>query len=186
VAVTRARSQRIRTQLSRIVLEGVAAAVLLGPALVGGLTLLAPWVGTLDVSWDATRAPPSLAQAALVAGGAAWEELAFRVGTYGLIFLAVRRLCAAVGAGPSLSRWSAEIAGLSGSALAFAAFHFRDFTGWLWNGGLEFTPAGFTWLALAGILLGVLFRWRGPGVAAWAHGLFNLALLIGIDPDVLQ
>ena len=40
--------------------------------------------------------------------------------------------------------------------------------------------------ALAGILLGLLFRWRGPGVAAWSHGLFNLALLLGIDPDVVS
>ena len=34
------------------------------------------------------------------------------------------------------------------------------------------------------ILLGLLFRWRGVGVTAWTHGLFNLALLLGAGPDV--
>jgi hypothetical protein len=186
LAIVRARRQRVRAQIARIVLEGAAAALILGPLLVGALALLARWVGTLDVSWDASRSPPALAEAALVAGGAAWEELAFRVGLYSLLFLAVRRGAATLGASEGFGRWSAEAVGLLGSALCFAGFHFRALTGWLWDGGLEFSRASFAWLALAGVLLGLLFRWRGPGVAAWAHGLFNLALLVGIDPDVLQ
>jgi hypothetical protein len=40
-------------------------------------------------------------------------------------------------------------------------------------------------LCLGGLALGLIFRWRGPGVAAWAHALFNVALWIGIDPDVI-
>ena len=86
----------------------------------------------------------------------------------------------------SAARWCGEALGLALSSVAFAALHFRAYTGWLWDGGLDFDPASFTWLFLAGILLGVLFRWRGPGVAAWSHGLFNIALLLGIDPDVLS
>ena len=52
-------------------------------------------------------------------------------------------------------------------------------------GGAPFEPGHFTWLCLAGMLLGLVFRLRGPGVAAWCHGLFNLGLYLGVDPDVL-
>ena len=42
------------------------------------------------------------------------------------------------------------------------------------------------WRLLAGILLAGLFRWRGLGVCAWAHGLFNLGLVLGAGPGVFQ
>ena len=48
-----------------------------------------------------------------------------------------------------------------------------------------FYQKAYALLIPAGILLGLVFRLRGPGVAAWAHGLFNVALLVGVDPDVL-
>ena len=52
------------------------------------------------------------------------------------------------------------------------------------RGGEVFSAPVFTWRLAAGILLGLLFRWRGIGAAAWAHGIFNLALSIGAGPDV--
>ena len=75
---------------------------------------------------------------------------------------------------------------LLGSSLAFAAFHLEACVAWLGVGGDPFEPAIFTYRVLAGMLLGLLFRWRGPGVAAWAHGLFNLGLLLGAGPDVFR
>jgi len=183
-AVTRARGVSVRAGVSRVVLEGVAYAVLLGPALVGLLALGSHWLPKLDVAWKPIG-PPPLAAAALLFGGAAWEELCFRVGGYGITYLLARTALGAIGMGERGSAWAAEAVGLAASSAIFAAAHLRRFTGWLGPGGAEFDPALFTWLALAGILLGLLFRWRGPGVAAWAHGLFNVALLAGVDPDVL-
>ena len=71
-----------------------------------------------------------------------------------------------------------------GSAAFFAAFHLAPFVGWLGRGGESFDAAVFSYRFLAGLLLALVFRWRGPGVAAWTHGWFNLALLIGAGPDV--
>jgi len=183
--VTRARGVSLRAGVARIVLEGLACAVLLGPVLVALLALGARWLPRLDVAWKPVSAPP-LDTAALLFGGAAWEELCFRVGGYGIAYLLARAACGAAGLGERATAWIAESAGLSLSSAVFAAAHLRRFTGWLGPGGAEFEPALFTWLALAGILLGLIFRLRGPGVAAWAHGLFNVALLAGVDPDVLS
>ena len=117
--------------------------------------------------------------------GAAWEELVFRVCAFGVLFLAARRMALFAGVGEGAARWTAEAVGLLGSAGLFAAFHLELFSGWLGTGGEEFRAAAFTFRFFAGILLGLLFRWRGPGVSAWSHGLFNLSLALGVSPGVL-
>jgi len=183
-ALTRARGARVRPGVARVILEGLGLSVALGPLLVVTLALLSAWLPRLDVSWQ-PAGPPPLDSAALLAGGAAWEELCFRVGGYGILYLLVHAGLGVVGVGERAAAWLAEAAGLVGSSLVFAAAHLRGFVGWLGRGGAEFEPALFTWLVLAGILLGLVFRLRGPGVAAWTHGLFNVALLVGVDPDVL-
>jgi hypothetical protein len=182
--VTRARAVSLRAGVARVVLEGLACAVLLGPALMALLALGSRWLPRLDVAWKPVS-PPPLDAAALLFGGAAWEELCFRVGGYGIAYLLARTASSAAGMGPRASAWVAESTGLAVSSAVFAAAHLSRFTGWLGAGGAQFDPALFTWLVLAGILLGLIFRLRGPGVAAWAHGLFNVALLAGVDPDVL-
>lgn len=170
----------------RVFLEGVAGALLLGPALalgvhVLGVPLEGGVVGPLPAG---VQASPHLARAAQLLGGAAYEELAFRVLTYALLFLVVQRASAFLGLAREGSRLAGELAGVLGSALLFAAFHLEAFTIWIAHGGEAFSAAVFTWRVLAGILLALLFRWRGPGVAAWTHGLFNLALFLGAGPEV--
>lgn len=182
----RSRGEESRNGVARVTLEGGVLAVALGPVLLGALLLLERWVPRLDASWDPAGRVPELDGAALVFGGAAWEELCFRVGGYGLVFVVVRVVALAFGLGERAASRSADALGLFGSSLLFAAFHLAAFTSWLGHGGAEFDPALFTWLLLAGILLGLVFRLRGAGVAAWTHGLFNLFLLLGVDPDLLQ
>ncbi|MAF66600.1 MAG: hypothetical protein CMJ84_13200 [Planctomycetes bacterium] len=168
----------------RIVLEGLGAAIVLGPTLVGAMK----WLGAEGVLAPRGLQPseiPALAGAALAFGGAAYEELLLRVGGFGLLFMVARRVGLFWGLPPRAARWAGEGAGVVGTAVAFAAFHLATFTAWLGPGGEAFDERVFTWRLLAGILLAVLFRWRGPGVAAWSHGLFNLALLIGAGPEVL-
>jgi|SRR5690349_11718635 len=176
---------RVRETVARIWLEGLVAALTLGPLLVGLTALATRWTERLAVPWDSSRPAPSLASAAFLFGGAVYEELVFRVGLYGLFYWTFVRALRALGAGEPRSRFLADALALGGSALFFAGFHFRRFTQWLWNGGLDFSAPLFVWMFCAGLCLGLLYRWRGPGVAAWAHGLFNLGLLVGIDPEVL-
>lgn len=171
--------------LLRVFVEGAVGALLLGPALALGVHLLGVpleggEIGPLPVG--VASAPP-LARGAQLLGGAAYEEIAFRVLAYALCFLIVRRATTFLGLLPEASRLAAELAGILGSAFLFAAFHLSALTSWISPGGEAFAGPVFTWRVLAGILLALLFRWRGPGVAAWTHGLFNLALFLGAGPE---
>ena len=170
-------------RLWRIVLEGALAAVVLGPLRLVLLAVVGVDDGTAGLRADVV-APPPLARAASVAGGAAYEEIVFRVGLQSLLFVAVRALLELARAPERAARAVAEIVALVGAALAFAAAHLALVLDAFGPGGEAWDPTVFTWRALAGILLGTLFRWRGPGVAAWAHAFFNLALSIGAGPDV--
>ncbi len=166
-------------RLVRIVLEGAVSAALFGPLLVLLLSLL----GAEPPRLEPTPTVPSLALAGLVCGGAAFEELVFRVGVQSLVYLLAFRALGAFGASERPTRAFAEAFSIATAGLVFAAAHLAAFTEPLGAGGEAFDPHVFTWRAVAGMLLSALFRWRGPGVAAWAHALFNLALLVGAGPD---
>ena len=166
--------------IGRQLVRGGLWALLLGPLLVLSLMLL-----DHQVAVHASGGSPDGLEVVGAVSGAAWEELVFRVGAYGVLFLASRRLALFAGVAERVARWAAEGVGLLGSAALFAAFHLELFSGWLGSGGEEFCAAAFTFRFIAGILLGLLFRWRGPGVSAWSHGLFNLSLAVGVSPGVL-
>lgn len=172
--------------LLRTAAEGLAAAVVLGPVLVYVIGATGDMLPPLPPLGLEPGARPGLGPALLLFGGAAYEELVFRLGLYGAVYVVFALLLRAVGGGDVLRRWGAETLALVGSSLAFAAFHLEGAVAWLGVGGEAFHPAVFTYRVLAGMLLGLLFRWRGPGTAAWAHGLFNLALLLGAGPDVFR
>lgn len=183
--VLRAARVRARGAVARIVLEGLLAAVVLGPLLVLGTWLLGEWVPRPEVAHAALAAPPPLGAAALLVGGSAWEELCFRLGGWGLCFVLAGAVLRAAGASAAWSARAADAAGWVGSSALFALAHLERFNAPLGAGGARFELGHFTWLCLAGMLLGLVFRLRGPGVAAWSHGLFNLGLYLGVDPDVL-
>ena len=167
--------------------EGALVALVLGPLLIGLMRMAGDVLEPPQLGGVARAAStPDLVRAARVCGAAAFEELVFRVGVYGALVLIVRQLVLFLGLGPGLGRIFAEGVGLVGSSLAFAAFHLTAFVSWLGRGGEAFDLPVFTYRFLAGMLLGLVLRLRGPGVAAWAHGLFNLALLLGAGPDVFS
>jgi hypothetical protein len=167
--------RRLPRQCARQVAEGVLAGFLLGPLLVG----LQGWLSS-----ETLRAAPPPARSLLgclrLMGAAPWEELLFRVGVYGGLFLLARRTSTFLGLESRLTRFLAEFAALSGSALLFAWFHLEAAQRLLGSGGEPYLRGLFLWRVSAGILLGALFRWRGFGVAAWAHGVFNLGIALGI------
>lgn len=183
LALVRCRHGSIRTEqdlvptLARRIGLGILAGVLLGPLLAG----LVGWLGagSLVSAPERTRA---LVPALRLVGAAPWEELVFRVGLYGGLFLLVRRSAAFLGlhTGPSLAL--AELAALLASAVLFALFHLDAVQRLLGGPGEVFHRGLFLWRVSAGILLGALFRWRGFGVAAWAHAVFNLGIALGLGP----
>ncbi|MBM3986733.1 MAG: CPBP family intramembrane metalloprotease [Planctomycetes bacterium] len=184
VASRRGRAS-LGSDLARVFLEGALAACVLGPVMVIVLRSCAPYLPVLDASWNIGQPGPGLVDTALVFGAGAWEELVFRVGLYSFVYWLVRRFLAALGVRERVARASAEVLGLALSSLLFAAAHFQPVLRHFGPGGRPFDPALFAWLTLGGVAMGLLFRLRGPGVAAWAHGLFNVALWIGLDPDVI-
>ncbi|MCZ6597345.1 MAG: CPBP family glutamic-type intramembrane protease [Planctomycetota bacterium] len=177
---------RIGASLLRVCGEGVAAGLLLGPLLVLACAALDVTAAELHLPTGLSADPPDLARAARLAGAGAWEEGLFRVGVYSAAFLLAVRTADFLGLAESPARWAGDAAGLAVSALAFAALHLAAFTRVVGVGGEPYDPAVFLWRLLAGLALGVLFRWRGPGVAAWAHALFNLALALGSGPGLFR
>jgi len=167
--------------LFRVFIEGVLGAIALGPALALGMRLF----GGIDGDLASPGGTPDLAVAARVLGAAAFEELLFRVLLYGALFLVARRIALFFGVAERIAPWASEVTALLGSSAAFAAIHLSACTAWLGPQGEAFSGPVFLWRFLAGALLALLFRWRGPGVAAWTHGLFNLGLLIGTRPEIL-
>lgn len=165
---------------ARVALEGLIAAVVLGPLL---LVLL----HALDVSPPAISRPGSVATptaAALFAGGAAFEEIVFRVGALAALVLVGRITFEWFLGLPRTARILAEISALVGSSVLFAAAHLDVVVGLVAPGGEPYDGARFAWRVVAGLVLAVLFRWRGMGVAAWCHAFFNLALALGAGPEV--
>jgi len=172
-------------RLLRVFGEGALGAVVLGPLLVFLCWLLDLTGEGSPLRASAPAHMPPLAWAGVVCGGAAFEEIAYRLGVLSLAYLAVRRGLSALGAPERASGLAAEVLALAISAVVFALSHLECVVARLAGaGGEPFDAAIFTWRVLAGILLGILFRWRGMGVAAWAHALFNLALTLGAGPDV--
>lgn len=175
-ARTRAGDERaLARRLGRQIAEGWLAGFLLGPLLLG----LHGWLSSEPL----LVAPPparSLAACLRLMGAAPWEELLFRVGVYGGLFVAARRTSAFLGLEARLARYPAELAALLGSACLFAWFHLDSAQHLLGAEGESYDGGVFLWRVSAGVLLGALFRWRGLGVAAWAHGVYNLGIALGI------
>jgi len=177
VRATEPAEELLARRLGRLLLEGLGIGILLGPLLV----FLQGW---LDPAPLVLSVPPprTLAATLRLVGAAPWEELVFRVGLFGGLYLAVRRTASFLGLPVHPSRLLAELCALLGSALGFAWFHLDVAQRLLGGTGEGFHAGVFLWRLSAGLCLGGLFRLRGFGVAAWAHAVFNLGLALGIRP----
>ncbi|MEM7308632.1 MAG: CPBP family glutamic-type intramembrane protease [Planctomycetota bacterium] len=169
-----------------VCLEGIGFALALGPLLVLTMSLFGVTVEELGLAGRAPGAGVSLERAARSFGAGAWEELVFRVGAYSAVFLLAKTLAKFLGAGDAVARGVSETLAMLLSALLFAACHLDAAMRLVGLEGESWEPRVFLWRTLAGLFLAGLFRWRGPGVTAWAHGLFNLALILGSGPGVFR
>jgi len=165
---------------ARIAVEGFVAAMLLGPILL--FLLYALEVEPPGIGRPAEVTTPTTA--ALLAGGAAFEEVVFRVGVLAALVYTARATFEWFLALPRVARVLAELTALFGSAVVFAAAHLAPVVGLVSTGGEPYDGARFAWRATAGFALALLYRWRGMGVAAWCHAFFNLALALGAGPEV--
>ena len=97
-------------------------------------------------------------------GAGLYEELLFRVVLVGSLAWLGKR---AFGWKP----WPAGVVAAVIGALVFSAFHYVGAY------GDPFEVPSFVFRAVAGLFFSVLFLLRGFGIAAWAHALYDIAVM---------
>lgn len=144
-----------------MIVEGLVYGFLL-QAVAGALSRILPigrWV----------LAAPFLGQLrnlGIAVGAGIFEELLFR----GILCYAVfRALKDVVGA----DRFSAGTLAVVVAAFLFSAYHHWGASGEPWD------AVRFTFRFHAGVVLGVIFLTRGLGIAAFAHGFYDVIVLLG-------
>jgi hypothetical protein len=184
-AYVRVRRQGIdlRAKAWRSLLEGVVGAFLLGPILIWMLSFFDAELFA-GVSLGSPANAPGIWSAMRLVGGAPWEELLFRVGVFGILYLLLARIGGFFGLGRRAALFLGDLGGIVGSSLAFAAFHLEAVQGALGGVGEPYDAGAFLWRLLAGLLLAGIYRWRGLGTAACAHGFFNVGLALGAGPGI--
>jgi hypothetical protein len=166
-------------------LEGGAIGILLGPLMMLLLGGVFGWLPEAQLGASAASVAPPISRAGLKLSGAVWEELLFRFVVLAAVYQLGRWLFSFLDREDNeRSRWPAEVLAIAVSSLAFAASHLEVVVGWLGYGGETYEFTLFAWRAFAGLLLAAIARSRGLGVAAWAHAMFNLGLILGSGPGV--
>ncbi len=104
-----------------------------------------------------------LQKLALSLGAGLYEELFFRVILVSLLVLLFNKLFG--------KKWAAIVAAVTLSALLFSAVHYMGSMGDL------FTFSSFLYRFLFGLILNGIYIWRGFGVAAWTHALYDVLVI---------
>lgn len=128
--------------------------------------LVSGFVGAL-FAMQSTAAPSGLwTELALSIGAGVYEELVFRVVLVGGLYWLLRQMLAR-------PAWAYPLAALVGAAIFSGVHYVGPF-------GDTFTLMSFTFRFLFGLALNGLFLWRGFGVAAWTHALYDVMLVVGL------
>lgn len=105
-----------------------------------------------------------LQKLALSLGAGLYEELFFRVLLVsGFVFIFNKMF--------NNKKWAANIAAVTLSAALFSAVHYTGSMGDL------FTLNSFLYRFLFGLILNGIYIWRGFGVAAWTHALYDVIVI---------
>ncbi|RNC83894.1 MAG: CPBP family intramembrane metalloprotease [Balneola sp.] len=104
-----------------------------------------------------------LQKLALSLGAGLYEELFFRVILVSLFILIFNKILG--------KKWAAVIAAVTLSALLFSAVHYMGDMGDL------FTLNSFLYRFIFGLILNGLYVWRGFGVAAWTHAIYDVLVI---------
>lgn len=129
--------------------------------------IVSGFVGVLFALQTTAPAPSGFwTELALSIGAGVYEELVFRVVLVGGLYWTFRQMLAR-------PAWAYPLAALVG-AVIFSGVHYLGPFGDL------FTLMSFTFRFLFGLALNALFLWRGFGVAAWTHALYDVMLVTGL------
>lgn len=136
--------------------ESVVYALLLGPFALIPVTGQVQW-GGFEPRFD------NLAEKVVLATGAGlYEEFLFRFIILGLLYFILKELT-------ELSTAWAAIWSLLFSAALFSGLHLI--------GPDSMSFGAFNYRLAAGFILGLIFLWRGLGIAAWTHALYDVYIL---------
>ncbi|MFT5144802.1 MAG: membrane protease YdiL (CAAX protease family) [Rhodothermales bacterium] len=106
---------------------------------------------------------------ALSLGAGLYEELVFRVFLVGGLFWAFKKVSGR--GGVSKSGIPAYLLAAFLGALVFSAVHY------IGTFGDDFQLASFTFRFLFGLVLNGLYLWRGFGIAAWTHAIYDVLVV---------
>lgn len=151
-----------------MLLEGTVYGLLLG----GGAQLLAHTLPMGKVVPLAAASSPTLDNLSctlrdlgLAVGAGVFEEIVFRGLLLAGIFAVLRH-------GLTTDRWTGAVIALLASAYLFSAYHH-------WGAyGEPYHAAVFAFRFSAGLILGAMFLTRGLGIAALAHGVYDVLVML--------
>lgn len=106
----------------------------------------------------------SLQKFALSLGAGLYEELFFRVILVSVLILVFQKVF-------NNKNWAAITAAVVLSAFLFSMVHY------IGSMGDPFTLSSFTYRFVFGLILNGIYVWRGFGIAAWTHALYDLMVL---------
>lgn len=112
---------------------------------------------------DPVQSLTYLQKLALSLGAGLYEELFFRVILVSLFILLFNKIFG--------KKWAAVVAAVTLSALMFSAVHYMG------DMGDMFTLNSFLYRFLFGMILNGLYVWRGFGVAAWTHAIYDVLVI---------
>jgi magnesium-transporting ATPase (P-type) len=101
---------------------------------------------------------------ALSLGAGLYEELFFRVILVSVLILVFQKVF-------NNKNWAAITAAVVLSAFLFSMVHY------IGSMGDPFTLSSFTYRFVFGLILNGIYVWRGFGIAAWTHALYDLMVL---------
>ena len=158
-----AREERVRPRTFALMLaESALYAILFGGVVMGIVRALMPWVNA------GLQIGPSLGvgrSLSISLGAGLYEELVFRViGMGGLCWL-LRR-------GFHVRDTPALLVAAVVSSLIFSLFHYLGAL------GDTFQLASFVFRFVAGMVLAAIYRWRGFGIAAGTHALYDVFVVL--------
>ncbi len=114
---------------------------------------------------DPIEALSGLQKFALSLGAGLYEELFFRVILVSLLILLFNKFFNNV-------KWASVTAAVILSAMLFSAMHYMG------SMGDPFTFSSFLYRFIFGLILNGIYVWRGFGVAAWTHALYDVLVLL--------
>lgn len=150
--------------LPLMLLESALYALLVG-VVVNGMIEVTGLSRLLAAGAAAAPEPNVITKVVLSAGAGLYEELVFRLFLMGGIFYGLHKLG---GAG----RLPAALVAVVVSSLIFSGVHH------LGNMGEPFTLGAFVFRFFAGVVFAALYQWRGFGVAAWTHALYDVWVMV--------